>query len=40
MEEFGKIRRGKVMEGVECKQEDSEVYTEFDWEPVELLHNT
>ena len=34
-----KVRRGKVMEGVECKQEDFEVYTEFDREPVELLHN-
>ena len=27
------------MEGVECKQEDFEVQTEFDWEAVELLHN-
>ena len=39
VEEFGQVKRGKVMEGVECKQEDFEVYTEFDREPVELLHN-
>ena len=38
VEEFGQIRRRKVMEGVERKQEDFEVYVEFDQEPVELLH--
>ena len=32
-------RRGKVMEGVERKQEDFEVYAEFDRRPVELLLN-
>ena len=27
------------MEGLQCKQEDFEVYMEFDWEPGELLQN-
>ena len=39
VEEFGQVGRGKVVEGLECKQEDFEIYTEFHWEPVELLHN-
>ena len=39
VEEFGEIRRGKVMDGLERKQEDFVVNAEFDWEPVELLQN-
>ena len=39
VEGFGQIRRGKVVDGLERKQEDFEVYAEFDREPVELLQN-
>ena len=39
VEEFGQVWRGKVMKGLECKQEDFEVNMEFDGEPVELLQN-
>lgn len=31
------IRRGKVVDGLECIQEDFEINSEFDKEPVELL---
>ena len=27
------------MNGLECKQDDFEVYSEVDWEPVELLQD-
>ena len=40
VEEFGQMRRGKVVDGLERKQEDFEVYAEIDQEwPVELLQN-
>ena len=39
VEELGQIRRGKVVDGLERKREDFEVYAEFDREPVELLQN-
>ena len=38
-EEFRQVGRGKIMEGLQCKQEDFEVCMEFDWEPGELLQN-
>lgn len=39
MEEVRQIRRGEVMNGFECCQQDLKVNAEFDREPVELLKN-
>lgn len=39
MKELRQIRRGKVLDGFECKQKDFEVYAKFHRKPVELLQN-
>ena len=39
MEEVGQIGRCKVVEGFESMEEDFEIYTEFNREPVELLQD-
>ena len=39
LEEIRQIRGGEVVDGHECKQEDFELYTELNREPVELLQD-
>ena len=39
VEEVRQIRRGKVVDGLERKQEDFEVCSELDRKPLELLQN-
>ena len=39
LEEIRQIRGGEVVDGLECKQEDCELYTELNRDPVELLQD-
>ena len=39
VEEIREIGRGQVVDGHECYEEDFENYSEFNWEPVEVLED-